>query len=156
MPVYEIVNPSDACTIEAPDDKHAVAAGITLGRGSYGIRECRTGRHVLSLGLFGIPAELVEHFGPGDASACIETMTEWQIDNAAAQAAVFESFVYGSASERAFYATAIADSKEPAKFKAAHRDRKRSSMNDIGKAADACAEFYRERAAKAERAGGAA
>ena len=145
MPIYQIINPSDACTIEAPSDKHAAAAGLALGNGAYGVVEVETGRTVLSIGLFGLPEELVKHFGPTDVKECINAMADWMASTAAEQVQVFESFIYGPPSEREAYAAGVAESGDAAKFKEQHRDLKRTSMTDIGRFADDNADYYRAR-----------
>lgn len=138
MPIYEIINPSDACTIEAPDDKTAIAAVVLLSSGSYGLRAA-DGRDVCGISLFGgIAEEIVTAFLPDRnvpdlVDAAVAAMMAWAKENATAIALALDSFVYGDAAERAFLAEAMAQAKEPAKVKAAHEDRRRSSLNNIGK-----------------------
>lgn len=149
MPIYEIINPSDACTIEAPDDKTAIAAVTLLSSGAYGLR-AEDGRDVCGLSLFGgIAEQIVEAFLPDRqvenvVESTIAAMMVWIKENKKAVADVFDSFVYGNAGERAFLAEAMAQAKDPAKVKAAHEDRRRSSLNNIGAAAAAYAARLRE------------
>lgn len=147
MPIYEIINPSDACTIEAPDDKTAVATVALLGEGAYGARRCDNGACILSVGLFGFPGEIIDHFGPGLPDESAKNLAAWVEENKNVVAAAFESFCYGDDSERAFLVEAMAQAKDPAKVKAAHEDRRRSSLNNIGKRAASYAAHLRAKAA---------
>lgn len=52
MSAYEVINPSDPVTFEAPDDVTAAAAVLILGRGAYAC-ESEDGRSVLPILLFG-------------------------------------------------------------------------------------------------------
>jgi hypothetical protein len=148
MPIYEIINPSDACTIEAPDDKTAIAAVTLLSSGAYGLR-AEDGRNVCGLSLFGIAEQVVEAFLPDRKAenlmeATVGAMMAWVKENKKAVIDTLDSFVYGDAAERAFLVEAMAQAKDPAKVKAAHEDRRRTSMNNIGAAASAYAAHLRE------------
>ena len=67
MKLYEIVNPSDCVTFEAPDDATAVAVVLSIGEGAYGARRCEDGQDVGGLLLFAtnavVEAKLMEWFG---------------------------------------------------------------------------------------------
>lgn len=154
MTIYEIINPSDACTIEAPDDRTAIAAITLLGHGQYGIT-AEDGRKVCGLSLFGgVATEIADTFLPGRREgwtkadgdfmeAAVKALVTWANENKPAMVAAFDSFTYGDAGERAFLAEAMAQAKDPARVKAAHADRRRSSMNNIGQAAAAWADRFR-------------
>lgn len=154
--IYDIVNPSDACTIEAPDDKTAIVVVTLLGEGAYGL-EAEDGRRVCGLSLFGGAAQEILDAFPPDPSAAdatqssVAAMMTWAKEHAAAVADAFDSFVYGDKSERAFLAEVVAQAKDPAKVKAAHADRRRSSMNNIGARAAAYAKHMRSQAAVVDR-----
>ena len=61
MPYYEIVNPSDACTIEAPDDNTAAIAVILLGEGKYGC-EKENGESINTLLMFSFKEQIEQRF----------------------------------------------------------------------------------------------
>jgi hypothetical protein len=64
---YEIINPSDECYLEAPDDKTAIAAGLILGEGRYGLKSEDRTTTVLPVLFFGGAKEfLKEAFGGED------------------------------------------------------------------------------------------
>lgn len=159
MPIYEIVNPSDVCTIEAPDDKTAIAAVAILSEGAYGVQEQPSGRTVCGISLFGgLAEEMVDAFlpelkagsfpkGSDVTKATIEAMMSWVGENRPAVASALDSLCYGNADERAFLAESMAQAADPAKVKSAHENRRRSSLNNIGKRAARLAAHFRAEAA---------
>ena len=159
MPIYEIINPSDACTIEAPDDRTAIAAVAILSEGAYGVRELPGNREVCGISLFGgLAEEMVDAFLPAwkaggfpkgndVTKATIEAMMSWVGEHRTAVTDALDSFCYGDADERAFLAESMAQAADPAKVKAAHENRRRSSLNNIGKRAAQLAAHFRAKAA---------
>lgn len=129
--LYEIINPSDALTMYAPDLVTAGVAVAILGHGQYGVE----GTPIL----FGWD-EWFEGNGIQDLDIWLD-----QSDNLKSVAQCLRSVALGSVEERKYYDAAleaITDDAARKKFIADRNDRRRSSMNDIEtrahKLADAC------------------
>lgn len=50
---YEIINPSDECYLEHPEQKVAITAGLVLGGGAYGLKSVETCEMALPILAFG-------------------------------------------------------------------------------------------------------
>jgi hypothetical protein len=134
MNVYELINPSDKCTYEAPDDEVAALTAIILGEGHYAAEECETGRSACGIAFNGLPSNT--------AGLTIENLKERLEARKADIATALESLIYASASDRKAVKAAGGDI---AKF----NDSKRSSMNNIGRRAQIMAETLREQLSNA-------
>lgn len=141
MHVWEIINPSDAYTIEAPTFPIAAAATLMLGEGRLGLSPENEDDPSLPLFLFGGHEKFVADYFDGD-------LTAFLMANEAGIADALDSVLLGGFGRRADYAAAMAAIDDPAKreaFREKWQD-KRSSLNDIGHAAWRLAERLRERA----------
>lgn len=120
--IYEIINPSDAVTIEADDIGVAQATCIVLGRGQYGLTD-EEGQEAMPLLLFGRFDEWAE-----------KNQFELESINKQLIKDCLNSAICCTISERSAIAVAIGDDLEAM---ARYNDKKRSSMNDIcGRAFD--------------------
>lgn len=148
--IYEIINPSDAVTIEAQDSVLASIAIIVLGNGQYGLYD-EDGRTVLGIFALSKPEKLIEWLrdnGVEDAK-----MDEFYAKNGEEIAAILESVVYGKIEDRKAI-TALTESmtkSDRLKALAKYNDSKRSSMNNIGSAASELAKGFRKKAQEAQR-----
>lgn len=142
--IVELINPSDAITFEMDDamDNLAIAgvAIILLGQGAYGLEDME-GKTVVPLMLFGGVEKWLEARGIASMKFFVET-------NAEKIAAFLETICYGSAEERE--AVEVACGRMTPEKAEEHRawwnDKKRSSLNDIGKNALALANALRNKA----------
>lgn len=132
MNIYELITPSDPITFKAKDDKIAYACAILLGGGQAGCENKTTGENLQTLIMFAPePVEIVqEYIG--------STISDFLDDNKAEIKECFESFAYGSVSDRETYDSAIesiTDKKKLEAFKKKHEDKNRSSMSQWVKSA---------------------
>lgn len=146
--IYEIVNPSDPYTMKSDNELAARLACLFLGEGAYGLRN----ENDLSVGeifLFGASKEGLDRTFGGDFDKAVE-------DNRADIVSALESVLIGGIGARQEAESAI-EKMGPAdaeKWLAERHDRRRSSMNNIGKRAAALAESLKETTpAKAEGMG---
>lgn len=129
--LFEIINPSDAYTIEAPDLEIAACACVVLGQGKYAFKPLDDGGEEVPLFLFGGHDEwFTEKCG-----ANLDTTLERVLENRRADLAnCLDSALIGSAADRReFDMMTAGDTPEQrtAKRDARHEQR-RSSLNDIG------------------------
>ena len=126
--ILEIINPSDAVTIEADDIVAAGLCTILICSGKCGL-ENENGESVMPIFLFGGANDWLKEKGVTDIDTYISANYSKMVD-------VCDSLVYGSISQRGLFKTAISHMKpeEIPAFKAAWNDIKRSSLNDFGKA----------------------
>ena len=134
MPVYEIINPSDKCTLEAPGDAVAAVAVLLLGQGAFGVERCDgdTMRPILPFFRFASNAEVaLEAWARDELGTPLD-------DNISAHksllAAALESVLYGSAEDRRVYHRALDLIDDPTKrqqWRDEWEDSRRSSMNKI-------------------------
>lgn len=139
--VYRIENPSDAYTLASADEKAAQMATLLLGRGAYGLTD-EQGATVLPIFLLGGgDAWVKERFGD------VTTWIDKHLDDLIA---ALDGVQIGSFAARKELTDALACMEESkrADYLARRHDRMRSSMNDIGKAAQELAGQLRQRAAK--------
>lgn len=145
MKIYEIINPSDKATFEAPDDNIAAAAALLLGDGFYGC-EREDGQSLHTLVAFGgKPA--VEHclglyFPNGDLGAFLD-------ERGADVAAALDTLMYCGASERKALNVALDGLGEAERLERLRKynDERRTSLNDINAAAARLAANLRARVA---------
>lgn len=147
--IYEIINPSDAVTIEAEDSLLASVAVIILGEGAYGLYD-EDDRAVLPIFRFSDPEKLMRWLSDNGISP--DKIDEFYAKNGEEMATILESVVYGKVADRkAILAmTKNMTKTDKAKALADYNDEKRSSMNDIGTAALALAKVFRQKAAAAQ------
>jgi hypothetical protein len=145
--LYEIINPSDAYTLETDDFASACLAIIYLGEGMYGLTSEDRSKDM-----------------PPFVFAKEDQIMDWLKDNAgvtekdigeafgarlAGMADVFGSVVIGSFSAREQFVAAVEAIDDPAKretFVAKWNDKKRSSMNNIGARCKKLATAFRDKA----------
>ncbi len=134
--IYEIINPSDPYTFEAENDRDAIVVVAVLGGGMYGA--ARQDGEKVNGGLY---------FGheSGDAEAAFvadigKPLGEYLTERATALRAAFDSVLIGSFADRDGWVDSVSkmSPEDAAKYTIERHDRKRSSMNDIGKAAKQC------------------
>lgn len=122
--IYEIINPSDAVTIEADDEMVACVATLLIGEGKMGLMRYPDGESVLPLFMFDGFEEWQQAHGLDLASFLVERRGEI--------ADCLASAVCCQASERAAVVKAIeaagGDIQEALRV---YNDEKRSSLNDI-------------------------
>lgn len=147
--LYEIVNPSDRYTFRAASREIAAVMVMLLGRGSYGAVDV-SGTWKVPLFLMGgvemVNAWFMREFG-ADIDAVLDR-TFGQAEPRRHLIEAFESVLIGNVGDRANFEDAIAaipDSTARAEFAIRWRDRKRSSMNNIGAHAEAYAKHLRSR-----------
>ena len=147
--IYEILNPSDAVTIEAEDSLLASVVVIILGEGAYGLYD-EDDRAVVPIFRFSDPEKLIRWLSDNGITA--EKMDEFYAKNGEEMATILESVVYGKISDRKAI-LGLTDSMTKAdkiKALAKYNDSKRSSANDISAAAHALAKVFRQKAAAAQ------
>lgn len=140
---YEVVNPSDAYTLDGTDFEAAAAATVFLGNGLYGLKTAEDDIKMPVLA-FGGEKALVAYweatFGHSfDAFMAMQ-------DAKARVAAVLETVLIGSFGERRrmdAVLAAISSPKDRAKAQAVWHDERRTSMNDIGQRAAELAKRFR-------------
>jgi hypothetical protein len=146
-PLYELVNPSDPYTFRA--DRHEVAAivSLLLGNGMTPAKPVEEGKGL------DVPAFL----GPGAIAWFTETFSRAPDETLAAEAeavaTALDSLWIGGPAERIEVEAALAlipDPKARRKYLEERHKRRRTSMNNIGKAAWFYAERIRERHRKGE------
>lgn len=138
--IYEIVNPSDAYTLEADDLEVAAVACILVGEGYYAL-ETRDGETVVPLMVF-FSGEgwAQEKFGKSVAQMVKEC-------DRGKVAACLESVVIGGFRERETYLEAlglIEGGEKRKQWAESWHEGHRSSLNDIGGRARALARALRE------------
>ena len=139
--IWEVVNPSDACSIEAPNLEVAACAIVALGEGRYGGTSWPEDPALgVPIFLFGGHDEwFTAHFG-ADFQTCLER-------NKAAAGLALGTLLYGKPAQRARWTQALACVSDPAErelAKAALMDVERSSMNNIAARAARIAELWRD------------
>lgn len=140
--IYEVINPSDAVTFEAPSDRIAQLATLLLGEGAYGLEREDGARDVLPIFLFGGADQwLSEHFPEGYGEAVDADGLEI--------AKALRSLGYCKVRDRKAMIAAIGtDAAALARW----NDVKRSSLNNIGKRAQQIAEALEGRVKTPESA----
>lgn len=134
----EIVNPSDAYTIDGTDTQAACAAILILGEGKYGLLNS-DGDRVMSVFLFGGHEEFCQQMFGG-------TIDNYIDGHKADIAAALDTVRIGSIGDREELEEALeamAPSKRAA-FLEKRNDNRRTSMNDIGSRAAKYAKLLRE------------
>lgn len=128
--LFEIVNLSDPVTIEADDEKVAMAAVLMLGEGNYGLR-AEDGRLVMPVLLLLNEAQLdawmVENLG-----FAVVGLSDFAEAHIAQIVACYETALVGDLqTRRSIIAALKAGGGDFAKARDTWNDEQRSSMNDI-------------------------
>jgi hypothetical protein len=142
---WEIINPSDRCTLQARDFPTAAASCQLLGEGRYGLDPERDDQPRCPLLIFGGHEDFIaEHFG-GDLSQWIDGHLDAIVE-------CLDSVLLGDFSRRADYDAAVAAIDDPIKLAAFRRSwaDKRSSLNDICGRAAQIADGLRSRSAEVQ------
>lgn len=137
---YEIINPSDAYTLESDDFLAACLATILLGRGAYGLQS-EDGKTEMPIMLFGLEETWFPKTFQADLSLLLGAA------DVARLVLCLQSVVIGSFVDRRAYdvaMNAILDMDGRAAFAAAWHEARRTSLNDIGARARTIAQRLRE------------
>jgi hypothetical protein len=136
--IYEIANPSDAYTMKSADELAAVLACMFLGSGRYILTD-ESGRHVMPFFMFG-----------GGEDEWLQRTFGMSLDDAIksrlpAIADALESVLIGGFRDRREFeeAAALMTPENVAQFRERRHDRRRSSLNNIGRRAAALAKSIR-------------
>ena len=147
MKIWELTNPSDAITFEAPALGVAATVALMVGSGAYGA-ESEDGEKVPILalaGLEGVEDWVAEEFG----GMTVEDL--FALAKPAVPAALL-SFVTGSRSDRKLFESALAkmfpDKRE--EYREVWEDAKRTSMNQITEHAHDLGRRMQDKAAAAK------
>ena len=155
--LYEIINPSDAYTIEAASLDVAFVACVFLGRGLYSFQPIDVGEDAdgepevtkvaaeeIPLFLFGGTEEWCKQHLNESFESVVDRVTK---DKATELAACFESCLIGKATDRDTYLAGLKLIEDPhnrEEWRRRWHDKRRSSMNDIGGRAYLMAKRLRE------------
>lgn len=132
--IFDIINPSDACTLEAGDFEVAAIACFFLGAGRYGLRQLDDDRKLeMPILMFGADSWFQEMFGRSFEES-VQSTTKLSRDELTA---ALDSVLYGDAVDRLTFAelTQSMPPEERATKRREWNEVRRSSMNDIGKQA---------------------
>lgn len=151
--IFEISNPSDPYTVVGDDFEVVCIAISVLGKGAYGLNQlCKDGTtfDMPPFPFGGCEEWFQDFFGKSYQEAyddVIDNCTQSLID-------VFDSVVIGrNVDDRKVFEIALGTFKtaeEKANFRNKYLEDRRTSMTNIGKNAQICADFYREYLAKHE------
>ena len=147
MPLYEIVNPSDKCCIEALNDKIAFVAILLLGEGKYGC-EKEDGTSLPSLMLFATEQQILqtlEKVEIGSGPTISERLESFLNEHGNDVVSAWESITYCSMSARKGLMAAFEGLPDKVERLAKYNDERRSSLNDIGEYAHHLASAYRKK-----------
>jgi hypothetical protein len=146
--LYEIINPSDAYTLEGDDFEAACFAVLVLGQGQYALEPQERDAPGMGLFVFGGAEDWwLKQFGYPLQEASDRIGRE-------RLAAALESVLIGSADNRRTFKAAEAFITDPVKrreYMEQYHDRKRSSLNDIGGRAMKMAAALRRKIAAGEK-----
>lgn len=126
MIVYEVINPSDPYTFEAPDLEIAAAAIFLIGGGHYAADPFDKDQDRVPIFLLGGSEEWVQEKFGADIEAWFCRVKAERLPEVCA---ALESFLYGGLLAREDWKGRTQDER------AAYNERHRTSMNNIGKRA---------------------
>jgi hypothetical protein len=140
--LYEIINPSDAYTMDVPDLEVAAVAIALLGEGRYGLQPLEEGGEHIPIFMAAGDEWFTEHFSR-DLTQTYELVTTTKRTELAD---AFDSVIIGGKNERFLYLKAVDPLTEADRraFRKEWLDKRRSSMNNIGGRAWALAEHFRK------------
>ena len=150
--IYEIINPSDECTIEASNEVLACCAVIVIGEGAYGLYD-ENGKAAMPIFLMSDAQRLIDWLEKNGVDP--NKMDEFYAQNGVEMATILESIAYGSIKDRKSI-LAVCEGKTQKETLAAlakWNDEKRSSMNDISSRCHQLAKAFRKKAKSAQKAG---
>jgi len=144
--IYEIANPSDACTIEAEDSVLAAVSILLLSNGAYGLYD-EDGRTVLPIFAYSGPERLIEWLK--DHGIEDGRTDEFFAKNGQEMAKILESVAYGDFGDRKSITTLTDKMSAGDRLEALSKwnESKRSSLNDISAACIDLAKKIREETA---------
>ena len=120
--IYNIINPSDACTLESEDFSIAAAAVVLLGEGMYALES--TEDHDLR-------TPIMDGWEEWFGSRGISDISEYVTENKLEVAKVLGSVVIGDVDARKLYKLQIKASDNPKQFRDDWVDKRCTSMNNI-------------------------
>lgn len=124
MHTYEFITPSDAITFRADNNAIAYAVALYLGSGKAACQR-EDGVEIDCMLLFATPEEtkksILDNLGM--------EFKDFMEANKAAVAAAFSSFAYTSIAGRKQYDERLTAASDVTAFKAAHEDKKRTSLS---------------------------
>ncbi|WP_206461089.1 hypothetical protein, partial [Acinetobacter baumannii] len=132
--IFELINPSDKCTFEAPNLKIAALVTCVLGNGQYSAKGIENDLDVPFFIFGGHDEWFVSNFGLNFKETYIQVRNEEKFDLVNS----FNSVLLGSYLDRtAFYKAydLIQDPAEKNKWREQWLDERRSSLNNICKRA---------------------
>jgi hypothetical protein len=141
--IYAIVNPSDTYTCEIADFKTAAVMVCLLGNGKYPLVAAEEGARSVPPFFFGGHDEWFQENFRETFEEAMKSIPPHQLAEA------FDSVCIGSVDDRKTYEEALAlidDHAKKTEWKESWRERKRSSMNNIGGKAIQLAQMFREMA----------
>jgi hypothetical protein len=148
MKQYEIINMSDACTIEAKTDRIAGVAVIILSQGQYALNN-EEGEQVLPLMLFGGEAALQGWMNEVGIEVELDEYVEANLEEIAD---ALDSVMYGSFADRAAYNKGIelldGDEAKIKEWKDHWENERRTSMTEICRVAWGYAKALRDKASE--------
>jgi hypothetical protein len=139
MKLYEISNPSDACTVVAEEDAVACVAVMLLGEGMYGL-DLGGGKSMPVMILGADPDRWLQE----ECGRTIDDVLKRNLDEVIA---CLESLLYGTPAERFAFEESlewIAEDQRAVAI-AGWQDENRTSMNNIGRRAEQLAKALRRR-----------
>lgn len=145
MPVYELINPSDPYTFEAPNIEVAGVCAVFLSTGFGAINGVDgDDERERTPVLFGWE-EWLKDRGIMDASGSMEAWLAQHVDEVAD---AYDSFLIGGMDRREDVLSMLAELPEEKReaWRAKRQDRNRSSLNQIGERAYQLAKQIRKRA----------
>lgn len=151
--LFEIINPSDPYTMEAPDLEVAACAVAVLGRGAYGLNELSGDKsgNVPMFPVTGHDEWFTKQFGR-NFDASLNHVFEQRAD--ALAKALASVFIGTAIDKRVFEQEAAGCQDEEAfqKLLTARHDAARTSVNDIGRQAWAFADMVAAKALEQQSA----
>lgn len=146
--IYEVSNPSDRVTIEADDDKVAIAAVLLIGEGQMGL-DREDGQDTFPVLLLASHQQVEDTLIAKGFADGVKGYSEFVGKNLEAVAACLASAAVCSISERKGVLKVIEGSgRDPAVALAEWNETQRTSLNDICGVAHSYAKALREKAAK--------
>jgi len=150
--LYEIVSPSDMYTFQAETFGIAVAAMLMVGEGKIGATPIGPGvpEDAPSGPIFLMDEKQLDEWFKEKVGFPLEELSKFVGDNALKIASALESVVIGDQRDRELYIATLNDIEDEDKrkaFKVRWHDKKRSSINDIGKFCWAAGKGLREKKA---------
>lgn len=146
--IYEVSNPSDRVTIEADDDKVAIAAVLLVGQGQMGL-DREDGQDTFPVLLLASEKQVNDVLTEKGFADGVEGYKRFLEQNMEPVAACLASAAVCSIKERKGVLKVIAGSgRDPAEALAEWNETQRTSLNDICGVAHSYAQALRKKVAK--------